>query len=180
MPDISKSTRHSKIAGDYAEHLTLYFLSKHGFECARVDHTGIDIIARNPHTDEFMGVSVKGRSRSKGKEETSIRIPADHFKKVADACKAFGCVAYYSIVVDQGDKTTVFILSGKSVAEIYPRAGQQQGVNWAMDAKAILKYRAHPDVVRLTIRHTFDCWWGQDGSLARLDLCDVDKNEVDQ
>lgn len=45
--EINKSTRHSKITGDFSESLVLYWLSKYGFECALVDHTGIDIIANN-------------------------------------------------------------------------------------------------------------------------------------
>jgi len=66
--EVIKSSRHSKIRGDFAESLILYWLSKYGFECALVDHTGIDIIARNPHTNEVMGISVKSRSRNIGKE----------------------------------------------------------------------------------------------------------------
>ena len=75
--DILKSSRHSKITGDFGEALVLYWLSKHGFECARVDHTGIDIIAKRPHMDEVMGISVKSRSRTPGKEKTYVRIPND-------------------------------------------------------------------------------------------------------
>ena len=45
---ISKSSRHSKITGNFAEHFVLYWLSKYGFECAYVDHVGIDLIANNP------------------------------------------------------------------------------------------------------------------------------------
>jgi hypothetical protein len=60
--NITKSSRHSKIAGDFGEALVLYWLSKHGFECARVDHTGLDLIARNPNTEEVMGISVKSRT----------------------------------------------------------------------------------------------------------------------
>ena len=41
-----KSTRHAKITGDFGEAAVLYYLSSSGFECARVDHTGIDLIAR--------------------------------------------------------------------------------------------------------------------------------------
>jgi transposase InsO family protein len=66
---IKKSTRHAKITGDFGEALVLYWLSKYGFECAAVDHTGIDIIARNPHTKEVMGISVMRRSRNEGAEE---------------------------------------------------------------------------------------------------------------
>ena len=74
---ISKSTRHAKITGDFGEALVLYWLSKYGFECAPVDHTGIDIIARNPHTNEVMGISVKSRSRTEGPEEEYVSIPND-------------------------------------------------------------------------------------------------------
>jgi hypothetical protein len=46
---LAKSSRHSKITGDFGESIVLYLLSRHGFECARVDHTGIDLIARRPN-----------------------------------------------------------------------------------------------------------------------------------
>ena len=46
LPPSRKSSRHSKITGDFAEGFVLYLLSKRGFECARVDHMGIDLIAR--------------------------------------------------------------------------------------------------------------------------------------
>ena len=97
---ISKSSRHSKITGDFGEHLVLYWLSKYGFECAPVDHTGIDLIARNPHTNQVMGVSVKSRCRNIGKESTVLNVANDNFKKAELACKAFGCVPYIAIVVD--------------------------------------------------------------------------------
>jgi predicted AAA+ superfamily ATPase len=71
---IKKSSRHSKITGDFVEQLVLYLLSKHGFESSYVDHTGIDILARNPHTNELIGISVKSRSRNKGKEGTYVNI----------------------------------------------------------------------------------------------------------
>jgi Holliday junction resolvase-like predicted endonuclease len=64
--ELSKSSRHSKITGDFAEAPVLYWLSKYGFECAKVDHTGIDLIARNPNSNELMGISVKSRSRNTG------------------------------------------------------------------------------------------------------------------
>lgn len=61
---IQKSSRHSKITGDFAENLILYWLSRYGFECAKVDHTGIDLLAKNLKNGELMGVSVKSRSRN--------------------------------------------------------------------------------------------------------------------
>lgn len=53
---INKSSRHAKITGDFGKALVLYWLSKYGFECAAVDHTDIDIIARNPHNHRIMGI----------------------------------------------------------------------------------------------------------------------------
>src|SRR4051812_33697813 len=88
------STRHAKITGDFAENLVLYWLSKDRFECALVDHTGIDIIARNPHTNEVMGISVKSRCRSDGREEDYITVLNTEFDKVAATCKAFACTPY--------------------------------------------------------------------------------------
>ena len=58
MVKINKSSRHSKITGDFAEYLILYWLSKYGFECAKVDHTGIDLIARKPHNNELVGLEI--------------------------------------------------------------------------------------------------------------------------
>ena len=101
---ISKSTRHSKITGNFAENLILYWLSKYGFECAMVDHTGIDIIAWNSVTNELMGISVKSRSRNEGKEGQYLSIPNENFEKVDLACKAFDCIPYFALVIDMQSK----------------------------------------------------------------------------
>jgi len=101
--ELSKSSRHSKITGDFGEALVLYWLSKYGFECAFVDHTGIDIIAKNTCTGEVMGISVKSRSRNIGKETTYLTISNENFDKATAACEAFGCVPYFAIVVDAGE-----------------------------------------------------------------------------
>ena len=98
---MEKSSRHAKITGDFGEALVLYWLSRSGFECARVDHTGIDLIAKRPRSEERLGVSVKTRSRSPGTETDSVNIGRpDDFAKVAAACSAFQCVPYFAIVVD--------------------------------------------------------------------------------
>jgi Holliday junction resolvase-like predicted endonuclease len=118
---IKKSTRHAKIAGDFGEVLILYWLSKYGFECASVDHTGIDIIARNPHTQEIMGVSVKSRTRTEGAEEEYVSIPNENFAKAEAACKAFGCLPYFAIVVDAGDTVRGFLLPMSHLLELFPK-----------------------------------------------------------
>lgn len=86
---MEKSTRHSKITGDFAERLVLYWLSKHGYECAYVDHTGIDIIAAKKN--KKIGISVKSRSRKEGQENDNVLLEKDRFEKAKKACESFGC-----------------------------------------------------------------------------------------
>ena len=91
-----------------------YWLSKFGFECASVDHTGIDLIAGNPHTRELMGISVKNRTRVKGTEQDSITIPSDNFRKATLACEAFGCVPYFALLPLSGIPAQYLSISTKN------------------------------------------------------------------
>ena len=117
--DITKSSRHSKIAGDFGETLVLYWLSKYGFECASVDHTGIDLIARHPRRFDVMGISVKSRTRTPGKENDVVTVKSGDFSKVKAACKAFGCTPYFAIVVDADSIIRVFISSLEHFVELF-------------------------------------------------------------
>lgn len=155
--EILKSSRHSKITGDFAEALVLYWLSKHGFECARVDHTGIDLIARNPHTDELMGISVKGRSRTPGKEETSVNITKDDLDKVQQACKSFDCAPYFALMVDAQDYIRVFITSMEHLVGLFPPG--VTSVRWKMRKQYIEKYYADPKIMVFELHTATHRWW---------------------
>lgn len=154
--EIKKSTRHSKIAGDFGESLVLYWLSKCGFECAKVDHTGIDLIANNPHTNEVMGISVKSRTRLEGKEAESVTIPGDDFKKVGYACDAFHCSPYFAIVVDAKDLIKVFIISKAHLLEIFP---QKAGCYWKMSRSHLERYDDDPQVMTFEFQAKQGRWW---------------------
>lgn len=143
-PKIAKSSRHSKITGDFAEGLVLYWLSKHGFESARVDHTGMDLIARNPHTQELMGISVKSRSRNVGAERSVVRIDHDNIEKLSAACTAFGCAPYFAVVVDAGQTIRCFIV--KSIY-LERQSGEKKNLYWGMSQKHLARYSADPEVV---------------------------------
>jgi hypothetical protein len=157
---MKKSTRHSKITGDFAEGLVLYWLSKYGYECARVDHTGIDLIARNPSGPEVMDISVKSRSRYEGTEKISVNLPEDGFSKAEAACKALGCVPYYAIVVDGGGAIRCFVLTLDHLKEI--AAGSSGGMRyWAMSDLDLAKYRDDPLVRRFELRLTACSWRDQ-------------------
>jgi hypothetical protein len=154
---VTKSTRHSKITGDFSETIVLYWLSKNGFECARVDHTGIDIIARNPHTHEMMGISVKGRSRSEGKEKEYLSIRNDNFAKAEAACRTFGCIPYFAIVVDAGDTIRAFILSASHLRELFPP--KKRAAGWKMTSSHLQHYAADPDIRSFEFRTRSTNWW---------------------
>jgi len=154
---ISKSTRHAKITGDFGESLILYWLSKYGFECALVDHTGIDIIARNPHTQEIMGISVKSRSRTTGTEEDYLKIPNSHIDKVEAACAAFGCVPYFAVVVDAGDIVRGFIVSLNHLLDLFPKRKSASG--WRMNNLYLDRYAMDPEIKSFEFNTRTIHWW---------------------
>ena len=154
---IIKSTRHAKITGDFGETMVLYWLSKYGFECVPVDHTGIDIIARNPHTQEVMGISVKSRSRTEGSEEEYVTIPNDNFEKADAACKTFGCVPYFAVVVDTGDTIRGFILPMARLLAIFPKGKTAAG--WKMSDRHLRQYESDPDINTFEFKTKTTKWW---------------------
>jgi Holliday junction resolvase-like predicted endonuclease len=132
---MQKSSRHSKITGDFGEALVLYWLSKRGFECARVDHTGIDLLARRPNSEEVLGISVKCRSRNEGKEAEGINLLRKDDRKIEAACEAFRCVPYVAVVADQGEFVRVFLLPLAHARALAP------GGSWGMTEKKVISYK---------------------------------------
>jgi hypothetical protein len=154
---MTKSTRHSKITGDFAEGLVLYWLSKYGYECARVDHTGIDLIANAPDNSERLGISVKCRSRYQGTESSSVNLPSDGFAKARSACKAFGCVPYYAVVVDGGSVVRCFLVSLAHLENI--AGGKGEGMRyWQMTAKSMAAYKADAFIKGFELQVTACSW----------------------
>ena len=151
---LKKSSRHSKIAGDFGEALVLYWLSKYGFECAHVDHTGIDLIARHPGTGELMGISVKSRTRVRDQEDAPVHIPVDNFAKAEEACKAFGCVPYFAIVADTGPHIFGFLTSLDHLQSLFPTSSKVCA--WKMTAPFLRKYAADAKVRSFEFRVTKD------------------------
>ena len=156
---IKKSTRHAKITGDFGEAVVLYWLSKYGFECASVDHTGIDIIARNPHTKEVMGISVKSRSRAEGMEKESVTIPNDNFGKAEVACAAFGCVPYFAIVIDAGEVIRGFLLPMSRLLTLFPKS--KNASNWKMTERYLKSFAQDHEIQTFEFQTKIARWWGQ-------------------
>jgi hypothetical protein len=153
---MKKSTRHSKITGDFAEAFFLYWLSKNGYECARVDHTGIDLIARRPDSEEVLGISVKCRSRYEGKENEKINLEGTDFAKARQACEAFHCVPYYAILVESMKGITGFLLNLAHL-EAIAYVGKTRPY-WRMDSQSLEEYRRDRDIQRFELQ-TISCSW---------------------
>jgi hypothetical protein len=154
---MKKSSRHSKITGDFAEALVLYWLSKSGYECARVDHTGIDLLAFSKDRSEQMGISVKCRSRYEGTEKESVGLPADGFRKASDACTTFGCKPFYAIVVDGANSIYCF-LAPISEVETLTTDGVGGRRYWQMSDKFLKRYCENPNIQWFELQHT-RCFW---------------------
>lgn len=137
---MQKSSRHSKITGNFGEAMILYWLSKRGFECAHVDHTGIDLIARRPTSEEVLGISVKCRSRSQAGDEAGVNLLHANDEKIDRACRAFRCVPYVAVVVDQGDAVRGYLTSLHYARTAYP------GQSWRMSARMALQYESDPNI----------------------------------
>jgi len=102
--DINKSTKHSKIIGNFGESLICNLLSRSGFEVVIVDHTGIDIIAYNKLSEERLGITVKSRTRTPKTEDTPVNLFSyqrgkDEQQKLIEACKSFACEPWIAVYV---------------------------------------------------------------------------------
>jgi hypothetical protein len=137
--------------------LVLYLLSRDGFECARIDHTGIDLLAKNRPKGELMGISVKSRSRYRGTETAAVSWDLSDFKKAEAACEAFGCKPYYAVVVDSSDWIRVFLLPLETLKAAAKLSGKR--VNWRMTRAAIEQYKVVPEIKRVELTWSESHWW---------------------
>jgi len=154
--DVQKSTRHAKITGDYGESAVLYYLSLAGFECARVDHTGIDLIARSARERKPFGISVKARSRSPGTEHTALNLYKKDFPKLEAACEAFGCIPYVGLVFDSTDFLRVYVLPLGRLRELVP--GGAKVAAWPMSPSRIAAYAKDPTIMSIEWRRVSNRW----------------------
>jgi hypothetical protein len=154
--DFEKSTRHAKITGDFGEAAVLYYLSASGFECARVDHTGIDLIARSARQPSPFGISVKARSRSPGTENTHLNLYKKDFPKLEAACNAFGCIPYVGLVFDSTDHLRMYVLSLAHLRTLVP--GGDKVTAWPMSESRIAAYANDPEIMSIEWRRISSRW----------------------
>ena len=96
-----KSSRHSKVSGQFGEIFVAYMLSKFGFEVAQVDHTGLDILAVSRNGKKRLGVSVKNRTRDKEGSNWTVNFPHGDLERLKKACHIFSAEPFVAVVVDR-------------------------------------------------------------------------------
>lgn len=144
MIEKRKSERHSKIAGDFGEHLICYWLSKRGFESAIIDYTGIDIIAYNNNFKiKRLGISVKTRTRFIAKyQKDVITIRLGEIPLIYQTCEFFNATPYLGIVVDQEIYKTIgiYILPFEKAKEINAFTQDKKNLYIKVSDKIIKQY----------------------------------------
>ena len=163
MIGIEKSPRHTKIVGDFGENLVCNWLSRSGFEVCVVDHTGMDVIAYNPRTNQRLGITVKSRTRTSGTEAGSVYMFREAKKdrqKLVDACKAFHCDPWIAAYVECDEFADLFLTSLANYDRKY-RKEKRAVDGWGMTKKHTSAYAADTEVkhIHITFKSEADKWW---------------------
>ena len=138
-PLSQKSSRHSKIAGDFGEMLVLYYLSRYGLECARIDHTGIDLLARTEAEEKPWGISVKTASREESRKKKARTLSGSDIEAAERACIAFNATPYLAIVHDEIDSVCVLLCS---IEELKKERMDKKTFRFSFNEKYRKEYRS--------------------------------------
>jgi len=157
---MKKSTRHSKIIGDFGEFLVCDSLSKLGFEVLRVDHTGLDIIAYSASDHRHFGITVKSRTRNEGKEKDAVNIFShqkgkDDRQKLLAACEAFQCEPWIAVYVENLNGADLYLTSLDTFDKYH---GGKAIETWKMDEKSKKRYVKDQDVKHIRIELDTSKW----------------------
>ncbi len=162
---IDKSSRHSKITGDFGEYLLLYLLSKHGFEVFHVDHTGIDLVAYNKASKNRYGISVKSRSK-RGKADDGLLVPGEDYDKIILASQALAAEPHICFIVDKliNDEGQghihVFLMSLDTLDEFYGNFKAGKGFSFATSPKKMEEYKDRKGIFYKEFRYDKGSWIG--------------------
>ena len=167
--EITKSSRHQKVIGDFGESVICNWLSRSGFEVIRVDHTGIDIVAYRPSTGQRLGITVKSTTRLSGKENDSVNVLSyragnSDREKVLQACSAFACEPWMAVYVETTDFAQVYLTSLEHFDRKYRRKAARTVDAWMMGPRDREAYAEDPDVkhIRIDFRATNWSWERQE------------------
>ena len=159
--EITKSSSHPKIIGKFGENIICNLLSRSGFETAFVDHTGIDVVAYNPSTKQRLGITVKSRTRDRGKERESVNVFLNRKKdrtKLLAACEAFACRPWIAIYVETENFADVYLTSLENYDNKYRGQGERVIDTWKMGERDKQLYTKDPSVKHIRIKFCDTNW----------------------
>ncbi len=84
-------------------------------------------------------------------------IPNDNFVKIENACKAFNCVPYFALVIDEEATIKVFILSKERLLQYFEK--KERAVGWKMSKSWIEKYESDRQIIKINFDYQTRDWW---------------------
>lgn len=109
MPFNTVQTRAPKQFGDFGEGLVTYTLIRKGFEVAKVDHVGADLIAE--HEGRRYAISVKSRMYRSGSVETKgVLLKQDDIDKLDFFSAQFGMISLFAHVCSIADDNIIHLV----------------------------------------------------------------------
>lgn len=159
MPKINRGGRHTKIVGEFGEHLVCNWLSRSGFEVSRIDHTGIDLVAYSPRLKKRYGITVKARTRKRKREASPVYIfRRGDRKKMLAACKYFGGLPWIAIYVESEKAADLYMTSLENYDAKY-RVGGRKIDAWKMTKAQMDGYTNDLLVRHIHVDFKDENWW---------------------
>jgi hypothetical protein len=160
--EIMKSSRFTRIIGNFGENIVCNWLSRSGFEVALVDHTGIDIVAYHRATRDRLGITVKSRTRLAGLEQESVNLFSsqrgkDDRQKVLDACETFACTPWIAVYIEATEQADLYLTSLGNYGAKYRRPGRAIDA-WSMSSKCREQYALDSAVRHIYIKFEPHNW----------------------
>jgi hypothetical protein len=160
---IEKSSRHQHIIGKFGEFMLCNWLSRSGFEVAIVDHTGLDLIAFHPKTNQRIGITVKSRTRSIGTETTHVNIFSyregkNDRRRLLDACAVFGCEPWIAVYVETLQYADLYLTSLNHYDNKYRGREGRVWDTWRMTSKYMTIYERDAAVKHIRADFSQDGW----------------------
>jgi hypothetical protein len=160
--DITKSSRHQKVVGNFGENLVSNWLSRSGLEVALVDHTGIDVIVYDRAAKKRLGITVKSRTRNLGKEDVSVTILRQNDRELLEqACQSFGCEPWIAVYVETSTFADLYLTSLENYDKKYRGKEGTAADRWKMSKKHTDRYDEDPNVRHIRIEFRSTHWWEQ-------------------
>jgi hypothetical protein len=161
---LNKSRRHAKIIGNFGESIVCNWLSRSGFDVALIDYVGIDILAYHKMNNVRLGISVKSRTRTPGKEYNPVNIMFESKsdkQNIIEACEAFNCEPWIAVYVEAGQGADLFFTSLEHYLKTY--GPQPRRIHdWKMKDKHREIYDKDPNVKHIAIQFRATNWWDEE------------------